>query len=84
MQVEKRALGLLNSIKKGEKPEQGNEPLQTFGEALHFLDSNNLATGITVERSEEEKNIKGYSIEDDFSITVSGFEFLEKNKPDRE
>lgn len=84
MQVEKRALDLLNSIKKGEKPEQGKEPLQTFGEALHFLDSNNLATGITVERSEEEKNIKGYSNEDDFSITVSGFEFLEKNKPDRE
>lgn len=79
MQVEKRALQILREMKKGKKPNQENQDLESFGQALHFLDSNNLATGITVERAGEEKKIVGYSIDDSFSITVSGFEFLEKN-----
>lgn len=82
MQVEKRALEILKKMKSGIKPEQGDQELEEFGDALHFLDSNNLATGITVERSGEEKKIVGYLIDDSFSVTVSGFEFLEKNKMD--
>lgn len=79
MQVEKRALHILNKMKNGVKPEQGSVDLEAFGEALHFLDSNNLATGITVNRSGEGKEIVGYSIEEEYSVTVSGYEFLEKN-----
>jgi hypothetical protein len=79
MQVEKRALHLLNTMKNGIKPEQKEMDLESFGEALHFLDSNNLATGITVNRSGEGKEIIGYSIEDEYSVTVAGYEFLEKN-----
>ncbi|OES45543.1 hypothetical protein [Domibacillus iocasae] len=79
MQVEKRALHILAKMKNGIKPEQGSVDLEAFGEALHFLDSNNLATGITVNRSGEGKEIVGYSIEEEYSVTVSGYEFLEKN-----
>lgn len=79
MQVEKRALHILNRMKDGVKPERGSMDLEPFGEALHFLDSNNLATGITVNRADEGKEIIGYSIEDEHSVTVSGYEFLEKN-----
>ncbi|WNS79446.1 hypothetical protein RRU94_18115 [Domibacillus sp. DTU_2020_1001157_1_SI_ALB_TIR_016] len=78
MQIEKRALDLLNIMKNGEKPGQGETSLQSFGEALHFLDSNNLATGITVNRSDE-GDIVGCTIEDECSVTESGYEFLEKN-----
>ncbi|WP_046174923.1 hypothetical protein [Domibacillus indicus] len=79
MQIEKRALQVLTEIKNGSKPEQGNDSLELFGEALHFLDSNNLATGITVNRADETKEVTGYTIEDECSVTVSGYEFLEKN-----
>lgn len=78
MQVEKRALELLKQMKSGSKPEQGTQDLKSFAEALHFLDSNNLATGITVKRSKEGREV-GYSIDESFSVTVSGYEFLEKN-----
>lgn len=78
MQIEKRALNLLKEMKNGSKPLKGEADLEAFGEALHFLDSNNLATGIMVKRSSEGE-ITGYTIEDDFTITVSGYEFLEKN-----
>lgn len=78
MQIEKRALDLLKEMKNGSKPIHGEANLESFGEALHFLDSNNLATGIVVNRSSEGE-ITGYTIESDYSITVSGYEFLEKN-----
>ncbi|WP_050182809.1 YjcQ family protein [Domibacillus robiginosus] len=78
MQIEKRALELLIDMKNGSKPSQGDTSLESFGEALHFLDSNNLVTGITVSRSDEGEII-GYTIEDEYSVTVSGYEFLEKN-----
>lgn len=78
MQIEKRALNLLNIMKNGQKPGQEGTSLQSFGEALHFLDSNNLATGITVNRSDE-GDIVGCTIEDECSVTESGYEFLEKN-----
>lgn len=81
MQVEKLALTILENIKSGVKPDWNDYGvgLETFGEALQYIDSNNLATGINVKRAETGKEIMGYFTDEDFSLTLPGREFLEKN-----
>ncbi|MGG3448580.1 YjcQ family protein [Domibacillus aminovorans] len=81
MQVEKLAVNILGNIKMGMKPDWNDYGvgLEKFGEALQYIDSNNLATGINVKRTEAGKEIMGYFTDDDFSLTLPGMEFLEKN-----
>lgn len=86
MQVEKLALNILENIKSGRKPDWNNYGvgLEKFGEALQYIDSNNLAIGINVKRTEAGKEIIGYSTDEDISLTLPGMEFLEKNKSETE
>ncbi|OKL37361.1 hypothetical protein [Domibacillus mangrovi] len=82
MQVEKLALNIHENIKSGRRPDSNNYGvgLEKFGEAIQYIDLNNLAIGINVQRTETGKEIMGYFSDEDTSLTLPGMELLEKNK----
>jgi hypothetical protein len=81
VQLEKLALKILEDIKNGVKPDYSDYQVEfgKFGEALQFIDSNKLVTGITVKRAGAGKEIIDCSVDNSVSLTLPGFEFLEKN-----